>query len=127
MRENKLTLQIRRTPKEIFDFCLDPKNTPKWVVSIVVEETNEWSPKVGTMYRNQNRQGVWSEYKVVALDPPTMFEFKLASSPYHVRYTFRPLTPDSTELTYFEWMEEGDLADPFTPQILQKLKEVLEK
>ncbi len=94
--------------------------------SIVVEETNEWPPKVGTIYRNQNKQGEWSEYKVVALQPPRMFEFKLMSSPYHVRYTLYTLTPDTTELEYFEWMEEGELAEPFIPDILQKLKQVLE-
>lgn len=126
MKETEITLPIHRTPQDVFNFCLDPKNTPKWVDSIVTEQTNEWPPKVGTIYRNQNRNGVWSEYKVVALDPTTMFEFKLASSPYHVRYTLRPLSPDTTELTYFEWMEDGELAEPFTPDILQKLKQVLE-
>lgn len=126
MRENKLVIQIRRTPKDIIAFLLDPKNTPKWVDSFVSEETNEWPPRVGTIYRSQNTDGVWSEYKVVALQPPTMFEFQSATSSYHVRYTLRPITADTTELEYFEWMEEGELPEPFTLDILQKIKLALE-
>lgn len=127
MKENKLVIQIRRTPKDIIDFCLDPKNTPKWLDSIVIEETNEWPPKVGTIYRNQNNNGVWSEYKVIALQPPMMFEFASVISTYHVRYRFRPIDANTTELEYFEWVEKGDLEEPFTLDILQKLKLVLER
>jgi len=127
MKENKLVIQIRRTPKDIIDFCLNPKNTPKWINSIVAEQTNEWPVKVGSTYRNKNKQGIWSEYNVIALDPPIMFEFKSTSSSYHVRYTLRSLDPITTELEYFEWMEEGEIAEPFTMDILQKLKQVLEK
>ncbi len=104
---------------------MDPKNTPKWVNSIVREETNEWPVKVGTIYRNQNTKGEWAEYKVVVITS-TMFEFVSTSSTYHVQYTVKSLTPDTAELEYFEWMEEGDIPEPFTLASLQKLKSILE-
>lgn len=127
MKENKLIIQIRRKPKDIFDFCLNPKNTPKWISSIIIEETSEWPVKVGSMYRNQNKQGIWSEYTMIVLQSPTMFEFASASSTYHVRYTLRSLSIDITELEYFEWMEEGELKEPFTIDILEKLKNAIEE
>lgn len=125
MNKNKLVIQIRRPLKDALDFCLDPKNTPKWIDSIVIEQTNEWPPKVGTIYRNQNISGAWSEYKMIALKED-MFEFLSTTSTYHVRYTLRSVSPDTTEFEYFEWMEKGELTHPFTLDILQKLKEALE-
>lgn len=125
MKEKRLIIQIRRSPENIIAFCLNPQNTPKWVSSFVEEQTNEWPTKIGTIYRNQNKNGVWSEYKVIALQND-MFEFVSTSSTYHVRYTLRSITPDTTELEYFEWMEEGELEHPFTLDILQKLKKALE-
>lgn len=125
MKEKKLIIQIHRSPKDIIAFLLDPKNTPEWIDSIIKEETSEWPPKVGTIYRNQNKNGAWSEYKVIALQDD-MFEFKSTSLTYHVRYTLRPINPDTTELEYVEWMEEGELDKPFTLDILQKLKTALE-
>ena len=125
MKEQKLVIQIHRTPKDIIDFCLNPKNTPTWVSSFVEEQTNEWPPRVGTIYRSQTKDGVWSEYKLAALQDD-MFELKWMTSPYHVRYTLRPLAPNTTELEYVEWMEEGELPNPFALEVLQKLKKVLE-
>jgi hypothetical protein len=126
MKEKKLVIQIHRLPKDIIAFTLNPLNTPKWINSIISETTNEWPPRVGTIYRNQNVNGLWSEYKVIALQDDKMFEFISTSSPYHVRYTLRPINPDTTELEYVEWMEEGELEQPFTLDILQKLKGALE-
>jgi len=126
VKELKLVIQIHCPTKDIIDFCLDPKNTPKWIHSIVIEQTNEWPPRVGTIYRNQNINGVWSEYKVVTFKED-MFELLSTTSTYHVRYTLRPLDTVTSELEYFEWMEEGELAQPFTLDILKKLKTVLEQ
>ena len=89
MKECKLTIRINTTPAELFQFALDPNNTPLWVASIIKEERNESPTKLGTIYKNVNKDG-------------------------------------STELEYFEWVNEGKLDGPFTQDILEKLKSIVE-
>jgi len=45
---------------------------------------------------------------------------------YTVKYTYRKLDDNQTEIEYFEWMKDGELNNPFTKDILLKLKSVME-
>ena len=62
MRENKIAIKIKRPVSEVFDFTTNPRNTPKWIESIAEEKANELPIRVGTIYRNKNKDGIWTEY-----------------------------------------------------------------
>jgi hypothetical protein len=47
------------------------------------------------------------------------------NSNYRVLYTYTDLG-NKTELEYFEWVEAGELEDPFEQDVLTKLKNVIE-
>lgn len=105
-------------------FSLNPQNSPKWIDSFAYEETNEWPPKLGTIYKNRNQDGKWSEYTITEFDQDKMFVLTSKDGNYHVRYIFNSPDGKSTEVDYHEWVDDGELAEPF--QALEKLKSVLE-
>ena len=127
MREHKLTVRIEVPATKIFDFVVNPKNTPKWIDFIEREETNEWPPKLGTIYKNQGNLGVWQELEMTEFEKDKMFVMTNRKNGYHVRYALVPAENNSTELEYYEWMYKGELDEPFEITHLEKLKSILEK
>lgn len=123
MTQLKQSVRINKPRATVFAFCIDPANTPKWVDSIVLEETNAWPVGVGTIYRNQDQQGAWSEYALTVFEPDTTFTLTKSDGNY-LRYTFTPVSENETELVY-EW--QGDeLEQALLQDILLKLKHVIE-
>ena len=126
MKQNKLKIKIQKPVQDVFKFTINPKNTSKWIDGIVTEEASEWPIKISTIYRNKNKQGQWSEYKVVALKKDKIFELESKDRKYHVRYTYRPINNNETELEYFEWVDNTELEDPFNMDTVTKLKLIIE-
>lgn len=126
MKDNRLNIRINRPAKEILSVILNPSNTPLWIDSLVKEETNEWPVKVGTIYRNQNYNGHWNEYILTELTD-NGFTMVHKDGNYHVKYTLTPVNNGSTDFEYYEWVNNGELKEPFSKEILQKLKEIIEK
>lgn len=126
MRSNKLIVTINKPVHEVFAFTLNPENTLSWISSIVKEEVNEKPTKIGTIYRNQNKNSKWSEYTVTAYEENKLFIFTSGDGNYSVKYSFKPISDNTTEVEYYEWVDQGDLEEPFTAEILDKLKLILE-
>jgi len=126
MKTSKLTIRVNRPAAAVFSFTLDPKNTPKWIDFIAEERTNEFPPKLGTIYENRGSEGGWRELKMTEFEKDEKFTLHSPASGYNVRYTFTPVSDTETELEYYEWMDDGELEEPFDKKYLEKLKAVLE-
>lgn len=127
MKNNKLTIQINRPVDVVFKFTITPPNSTPWIPGIVVEKTNEFPVKIGTVYSLKNDVGNWSVVTVVAIKENELVEWVSEDENYHCRYRLKKLNNNSTELEYFEWVNKGKIAAPFTDKILSGLKTVLEK
>lgn len=123
MKENKITIIIDRPIKEVFEFTTNPKNTHKWVTFIDEEVTDEYPPKVGSIYKNR-RGDSWNVSKVSEFEQNKYF--KLENDTFSVKYTYEKINETSTKMTYIESVKEGDLENPFTKEVLEKLKNIIE-
>lgn len=127
MKENKVIITINKPITEVFEFTTNPKNTHKWIPSIIEETAEKYPPKIGTIYKNRGQTSDWSSYKVTAFEKSKVFALVNLDGNYFVRYIYRKLSDNKTEMEYFEWVKTGELDSPFTKEILQKLKKILEK
>ena len=126
MRENKITVIINKPIEEVFEFTTNPKNTQLWIPSIDEEIAEEYPPKINTKYKNRGKDSNWDFYKVVEFKENEVFILTDLDENYSVRYTYRKLDSNKTEMEYFEWMKDGELSTPFTKDILMKLKSIME-
>jgi uncharacterized protein YndB with AHSA1/START domain len=126
MKENKITVVINKSIGEVFEFTTNPKNTHTWIPSIEEEISEQYPPKIGTIYKNRGKEPNWDTYKVVEFEKDTKFTLTDLDNNYSVTYTYRKIDNSKTEMEYFEWVRTGDLEKPFTQPILDKLKEVME-
>lgn len=126
MREVKLTVVIAKPAAEVFEFAINPANTPKWLDFISVEETSEWPIKVGTTYRNKGTTDSWNEYVVSDFKDGELFVLSQKDGDYHVRYTVIPIDERSCKLEYYEWSDTSNLESPFTQAALNEFKQVIE-
>ena len=127
MKENEIIVIINRPIKEVFEFTTNPKNTPLWIESIEKEIAGEYPPKIGTIYQNKSKDADWNFYKVIEFEDDRVFTLSDLEGNYFVRYSYGALGENKTKMEYFEWVKNGDLEKPFTKDILEKLKRVLEK
>lgn len=126
MKDKRLTIVINKSVSDVFEFTVNPGNTPKWIDGIAVEETSETPQKLGTIYRNKGKDGNWNEYEMTAFEKNKMFELTRINGNYHVRYTFTPTDDGHCDFEYYEWVDDGELDDTFSQSVLEKLKGILE-
>jgi len=125
MKQNLLKIIIDRPVEKVFVYTTNPKNTHLWIPSISEEVADEYPPKIGTQYKNRGTD--WDYYRVLEFVTNKIFVLTDLESDYLVRYTYKKLSDNQTEMTYFEEMKTGELANPFKEEFLMKLKTIMEK
>lgn len=124
MESNKLTVVINKPLAEVFAACITPPKAKLWVPGIINETTNEWPAKVGTIYTEFKNDNTSFNIVVTDYKENEYIEWKTEDGDYHVRYTFTPIDQNTTQL---EYVETGDVSEPFTQEVLNKLKQVIEE
>ena len=102
MRENKITVIINKPIEEVFEFTTNPKNTHLWIPSIDAEIAEEYPPKINTKYKNRGKDSNWDFYKVVEFKENEVFILTDLDENYSVRYTYRKLDSNKTEMEYLK-------------------------
>ena len=126
MKENKIIVVINKPIEEVFEFTINPKSTPLWISSIQEEIAEEYPPKIGTQYKNRGEGNNWDFYKVWEFEKDKLFLLSNLEEDYFVKYTYKKINKNRTEMEYFEWVSSGELKKPFTEDVLERLKLVLE-
>ncbi len=127
MQEWTRTIEINVPLQEVFEFTTNPKKTHLWIEGMQEERSSEFPATLGTVYQNTSDGDSWDEYEVVELKENELFTLAKKESPYRVKYTYRILSNTVTELTYHEWVKEGELENPFSEKYLETLKSLIEQ
>lgn len=123
MKDNRLLIRIHKPINEVFAFCITPPKAKLWVPGIIDETTNEWPIKIATIYTEHKDNGTSFNIIVTDFKENQYIEWKTENDDYHVRYTFTQVDQNTTQL---EYVETGNVTQPFTTEVLEKLKDVIE-
>ena len=126
MKENKLVIFINKSPIEVFDYILNAENIVKWLPSIKYEVSRDIPYKLGTIVKDYDYNDNLTAFLISEFERGKIFTFDQIESNYHVTYKFNKLE-NGTELEYFEWVDEGELAEPFALKPLELLKKLVEE
>jgi len=126
MKKNKITVIIDKPIDEVFEFTTNPQNTHLWAPFISEEVSSEYPPKIGTIYRSCRENGNWSEMKVMEFKKNEEFILSDLDEKLFVKYTYRNLDDNKTEVKYSDWMVDKNFKSPITKDVLGSLKKVME-
>lgn len=126
MEQNKLKIVINKSLEDVFEFTINPKNTPLWIPGIREEICDVYPPRIGTVYKNRGNSDNWDIYIVTEIQKNRLFTLKSSDNNYYVKYTSRKISENITEVEYCEWVNHGKLSNPFNQAILNNLKKVME-
>lgn len=120
-QEIRIKIKVPRT--EVFEFTTEPENTPKWIDTVTKETINTERIGLGTMYTNE-----YGTLTVTDYEKDAFFELTNHETGYQCSYTYHKIDDDTTELVYFEAMEDGsELTEPMEQRHFEVLKTLLEK
>ena len=100
MISNTLSIEINRSVSEVFEFTINPDNTPKWIEGIVEEKISFFPVAVGTQYSNTKDGNIWVKYICTKFEKDKKFELRQENSLYHVEYIYEKISDTQTKLTY---------------------------
>jgi len=126
MRKNILNITINKPLEEVFEFTTNPKNTNLWISTIIEEQADPYPPRIGTIYKNRGTSSEWDYYQVVEFEKNKTFTLCDTDHNYFVKYSYKKITETKAMMEYCEWVEKGELKKPFTKDVLQQLKEIME-
>ncbi len=129
-QDNILIIEVHKSAEEIFNFAINPKNTPIWLPAILEEKTSEWPPRVGTIYSQATDLGNGKKGSdaiiITEYIPYTRLAFKSKTSTYRCSYDFEE-KDGVTRLVYTENSgNAAGLESPFSQESLEKLKALIE-
>lgn len=123
MKTNEIRITIASPQETVFEFTLEPKNTPLWVGSAGIETVDTQQIRLGTIYSNNSSQSEVTDYS-----RDKFIELSNKKTGYTASYSYRKIDAYITELIFFENMKDGsNLVQPMEQKSFEKLKELLEK
>ena len=121
MKTNQIRIIIDAPAQSVFEFTVEPQNTPKWIDGVDDEQVNTDQIDLGTIYSNS-----YGDLEVTDYERNKFFELTNQETGYVCSYSYRAVDEEQTELTYFEYMTDGsELDEPMDEKNFETLQALL--